>query len=60
MKSFKQYIDEMGAGAVAAGPTNTASGGQVAGIGVGPQGEPGVHLKKKKRNDPRQIGRAHV
>lgn len=57
MKSFKKYIEEMGAGAVgggSSGPTNTASGGQVAGIGVGPQGEPGVDLrKKKKHSDPR-------
>ena len=29
-------------------PTNNASGGVIAGIGVGPQGEPGVN--KKKRN----------
>ena len=30
-------------------PTNSAGGGNVAGIGVGPQGEPGVHPKKKKK-----------
>jgi hypothetical protein len=30
-------------------PTNNAGGGAVAGIGVGPQGEPGIN-KKKKRN----------
>lgn len=57
MKSFKQYLDEMsgggGGGAVASGPTNTASGGKVAGIGVGPQGEPGVYLRKKRKPDPR-------
>jgi hypothetical protein len=59
MKTFKQLMHEMGAGAVAAGPTNTAGGGGVAGIGVGSQGEPGVDLRKqKKRNysrlhDPR-------
>lgn len=28
-------------------PVNSAGGGQVAGIGVGPQGEPGVQRKKK-------------
>jgi hypothetical protein len=54
MKSFRQFMEDgMGGGAVAAGPTNTAGGGQVAGIGVGPKGEPGVDLRKKKRNDPR-------
>jgi hypothetical protein len=47
--------DGMGAGAVAAGPTNTAGAGQVAGIGVGKQGEPGVDLRKRKKKiaDPR-------
>ena len=29
-------------------PVNAASSGAVAGIGVGPQGEPGVNVKKKK------------
>jgi hypothetical protein len=59
MKTFKQYIDEMGAGgaggggAVSAGPTNVVSGGAIAGTG-GKGGEPGVYLKKKKKaHDPR-------
>jgi hypothetical protein len=43
MKSFKEYFDEDGA--VAA---NAVGGGQVAGIGVGPNGEPGINKKKKK------------
>lgn len=29
-------------------PVNVVSGGQVAGLGVGQQGEPGVNPKKKK------------
>ena len=29
-------------------PANAVGGGNVAGIGVGPQGEPGVYKKKKK------------
>lgn len=29
-------------------PVNNAGGGKIAGIGIGPQGEPGVYLKKKK------------
>jgi len=66
MKSFKEYIQEMGGGggggaaggAVAAGPTNTTSGGQVAGMGQPPgskSGEPGVDLRKRKKKvaDPR-------
>ena len=44
--------DGMGAGAVAAGPTNVVSGGAIAGTG-GKGGEPGVYLKKRKRHDPR-------
>ena len=31
-------------------PTNSVGGGGVAGIGVGPQGEPGVPKKKKLRS----------
>jgi hypothetical protein len=31
---------------------NVAGGGQVAGIGVGPQGEPGVNMKKKRKVMP--------
>lgn len=33
-------------------PVNSAGAGQVAGLGVGPQGEPGVSLKNKKRVMP--------
>ena len=52
MKSFKQFKEEMGAGAVAAsGPTNVVGGGAIAGSG-GKGGEPGVHLKKKKAHNP--------
>ncbi len=29
-------------------PVNAVGGGQIAGVGVGPQGEPGVTKKKKK------------
>ena len=33
---------------VAAAPTNNVGGGHIAGAGVGPQGEPGVDLRRKK------------
>jgi len=33
-------------------PTNAAGTGAVAGLGVGPQGEPGVNMKKKKKVIP--------
>ena len=48
MKTFKQFNEDgvMGGGT----PTNAVGGGAIAGIGVGPQGEPGV--KKKKPNPP--------
>lgn len=52
MKSFKEFISEdgMGGGAIAsAGPTNVVGSGAIAGSG-GKGGEPGVDLKRKKRN----------
>ena len=33
-------------------PVNAVGGGQIAGVGVGPQGEPGVNMKKKKKVIP--------
>lgn len=39
MKTFQQFMSENA-------PTVSGSGGAVAGIGVGPQGEPGVKKKK--------------
>lgn len=57
MKKFKDFIVEMGAGAVAGGPTNVTS--QAAGMGAQPsssqQSEPGVDLRKKRgyKGDPR-------
>jgi hypothetical protein len=44
--------DGMGGGAVSAGPTNVVGGGAIAGSG-GKGGEPGVDLRKKRKNDPR-------
>ena len=38
-------------------PTNAAGGGSVAGLGVGPMGEPGVHRRKKKKRDTLIDGR---
>jgi hypothetical protein len=60
-KIFKKEFmgeDGMGAGAVAAGPTNTSSGGAIASVGQPPGskfGEPGVYLGKKKKSDPRMF-----
>jgi len=33
-------------------PVNVVGGGNIAGVGVGPQGEPGVNLKKRKKVIP--------
>ena len=40
-------------------PANAVGGGNIAGVGVGPDGEPGVNPKKKKRRkkDPLMFGK---
>ena len=56
----KALRKEDGVGMVGGTPINNAGGGEVAGIGVGPKGEPGVGKRKKpmpfksffKRKDP--------
>ena len=45
----KTRLNEEGEGAAAA-PANNVGGGKVAGMGVGPQGEPAGRLKKNKNN----------
>ena len=45
--SFKSFINEDGA--VGGMIANVAGAGKVAGLGVGPQGEPGIKKKTKKR-----------
>lgn len=45
MKTFKQVREDIGA-------AMSAGSGQIAGLGVGPDGEPGVHLGNKKKNNP--------
>jgi hypothetical protein len=42
---YSVLVEDMGAGAVAG---NNAGGGQIAGIGVGPSGEPGMSPRKTK------------
>lgn len=36
-------------------PVNNVGGGNVAGLGIGPQGEPGVNLRNKKKVIPFSI-----
>jgi len=52
--------DGMGGGAMSAGPTNVVGGGAIAGSG-GKGGEPGVDLRKRKKNthNPVMMGMAH-
>ena len=42
MKRFKNWIKEDAA------PVNAVGGGAIAGVGVGPDGEPGISRKKKR------------
>lgn len=49
---MKKHIKEDGIGMVGGAPTNNVSSGNIAGIGVGPNGEPGVNKKKKKNVIP--------
>lgn len=48
MKKIKEEIGGMMGGS----PTNNVGSGDIAGLGVGKQGEPGVNLKKKKKVIP--------
>jgi len=67
MKSFKQYLDEMGAGGVGGGaagspgPTNVVGGGAIAGTG-GKGGEPGVDMRKRRKHNPimMKLGRRNL
>lgn len=57
---YFKHMKEDGVGMVGGTPVNNAGGGEVAGLGVGPKGEPGVGKSKKplsfksffKRKDP--------
>lgn len=44
---MKKIQEEVG-GMVGGVPANNVGQGNIAGIGVGPQGEPGINKKKKK------------
>ena len=50
-ETLNKYMDEAEM-IIEEAPVNTAGSGQVAGIGVGPDGEPGVNLKKKRKTKP--------
>lgn len=44
----KKSIKEDGVSMVGGAPANVVGSGNIAGLGVGPQGEPGVPKKRKK------------
>jgi len=48
----KPIQEDAHVGLVGGTPTNNAGGGQIDGIGVGPHGEPGVNMKKKRKVIP--------
>jgi hypothetical protein len=48
MKKIKEEHVSM----IGGSPTNNVGDGNIAGLGVGPQGEPGVYKKKKKEVIP--------
>ena len=48
MKTYKELIEQLEEDGMGV-PANSVSSGNVAGIGVGSQGEPGVRPKKKKK-----------
>ena len=57
MKRFKDFLEEDGAAAGVGGgsmPANNVGTGNIAGVGVGPQGEPGVSpgVTSKKKKSP--------
>ena len=56
MKKWNEISPFTGSGIGEDAPTNSAGSGSVAGLGVGPMGEPGV--KKKKRKQPLIDGRS--
>jgi hypothetical protein len=47
----RNKLEEEG-GMMGGSPTNNAGDGNIAGLGVGPQGEPGVDKKRKKKVMP--------
>lgn len=48
---MKKVKEEFG-GMVGGAPVNNVGDGNIAGLGVGPKGEPGVNPKKKKKVIP--------
>jgi len=58
MKKWNEISPFTGSSVGEDAPTNAAGTGSIAGLGVGPMGEPGVDPKKKKRRQPLIDGRS--
>ena len=58
MKKWNEISPFTGSSIGEDAPTNAAGTGSIAGLGVGPMGEPGVDPKKKKRRQPLIDGRS--
>ncbi len=64
MKRFKKFAEEMGGfagGAGAVAPINNVGGGNIAGVGIGVKGEPGVPGKvlRRKKLQPLSVDKVH-
>lgn len=46
--AFRERMKSEDVGMMGGAPTNNVGAGEIAGLGVGPQGEPGINKKKKK------------
>jgi len=49
---LEKHVNREDVSMVGGSPANNVGGGDVAGLGVGPQGEPGVKLRDKKKVVP--------
>ena len=56
-KNYKEVVEDI-VNKMEDAPANAVGGGNIAGVGVGPDGEPGVNPKKKKdEKDPLMFGK---
>ena len=60
MKSFRRFLEE-DMGGLGVAPTNNVGSGNIAGVGVGPKGEPGVpgRLLRRKKLKPLSVDKVN-
>lgn len=56
-KHYKEMMDEIINKIEEDAPANAAGSGNIAGIGVGPDGEPGIRKKDDDKKDPLMFGK---